>query len=340
MQRPVAHTYRKPVVVGKRDEAIRLCGICLGEIKGGLPFAICDCGKLYHVTCGFRVGVCVSCGIQMDEGMRREPEGWASQPRQKESPPSSSSEQSSLQELHPGLSEDAASERQGGAGAFAATSVDAPPLPPARRLSTAQKLELLEERLLTGHISERLYTELKEKFTAERAENMSPTEAGLGEAPGIEPAESEPSYACPECGQELEEGAEACPHCGLRMGEGFACPECGATLERDQRRCSCGAEFTDVEEEYSCPMCGTVQSGDSDKCESCGAVFEGEAHETEFVCPECGATVEESAAECSCGAVFDREEHQGTALQCPECHTEVTRDDAFCPGCGARFSDS
>jgi predicted RNA-binding Zn-ribbon protein involved in translation (DUF1610 family) len=325
MQRPVAHTYRKPVVVGKRDEAIRLCGICLGEIKGGLPFAICDCGKLYHVTCGFRVGVCVSCGIQMHEGMRREPEGWTSQPRQNESPSSSSESK----EFQAGSRLDV----------LESGAPIAPPLPSAPRLTAVQKLELLEERLLTGHISEALYTELKAKFEAEReAAPEAEREKSMAEADGA--GELEQSYACPECGQELDEGAEACPHCGLRMGEGFACPECGAALERDQRRCSCGAEFTDVEEEYSCPMCGTVQSGDSDKCESCGAIFAEEAHETEYVCPECGATVEESAVECSCGAVFDREEHQGTALQCPECHTEVTRDDAFCPGCGARFSDS
>jgi DNA-directed RNA polymerase subunit RPC12/RpoP len=197
-------------------------------------------------------------------------------------------------------------------------------------------LELLEERLLTGHISEALYGELKAKFEAER--DAAPA---MEDAPPASesPNEGGPSYACPECGSELDEGAEACPHCGLRMGEGFACPECGAAIERDQRRCSCGAQFTDIEEECQCPMCGTVQDGDADKCASCGAIFE-DADETEYVCPECGRTVDEGASECECGAVFDREEHQGTALQCPECHTEVTREDLFCPGCGARFSDA
>jgi predicted RNA-binding Zn-ribbon protein involved in translation (DUF1610 family) len=322
MQRPVAHTYRKPVVVGTKDEAIRLCGICLGEIKGSLPFAICDCGKLYHVTCGFRVGVCVSCGVQMDEGMRREPEGWQSKPHNL-SPPSSASEVSMT------IPESA---RLGDGAGGAPT---APPLPPARRLSTAQKLELLEERLLTGHISEALYAELKAKFEAEReAAPEAEEEKSMADADGADGLGQ--SYACPECGHELDEGADACPHCGLRMGEGFVCPECGASIERDQRRCLCGAEFTDAEEECSCPMCDTVQSGDADKCASCGAIFE-DAEETEYVCPECGATVEESAAECSCGAVFDREEHQGTALSCPRCGAEVSRVDAFCPRCGAEF---
>jgi predicted RNA-binding Zn-ribbon protein involved in translation (DUF1610 family) len=326
MQRPVAHTFRKPVVVGTRDEAIRLCGICLGEIKGGLPFAICDCGKLYHVTCGFRVGVCVSCGIQMHERMRREPDGWASQPRQTESPSSSAQETA-------GQEEDASVESVEEPG----VAPIAPPLPPARRLSTAQKLELLEERLLTGHISEALYTELKSKFEAERqaapiAEPQEPEDESIS-------ADAAESYACPECGQELDDGAPSCPRCGIRFGEGFECPECGAALDKDQRRCACGAEFTDVEIEYSCPMCGAVQSGDSERCAACGAVFEGEAHETEYECPECGRTVDELAARCECGAVFDREEHQGTALQCPECHAEVSREDAFCPGCGARFEE-
>jgi len=302
MQRPVAHTYKKPVVVGTRDEAIRLCGICMGEIKGGLPFAICDCGKLYHVTCGFRVGVCVSCGIQMDERMRREPEGGA-----RPTEPAAVCVETERDE-----------------------PVDSEPLPQARRLSVQEKLELLEERLLTGHISENLYTELKAKFEGEM------------EAVGAKAAEvtsPETSYACPECGEELARDAPSCPKCGIRLDESFACPECGAALERDQRRCSCGAEFTDVETEYSCPMCGAVQSGDTEKCEACGAVFAEGAHDTEFECPECGRTVEASASECECGAVFDRDEHQGTALQCPECGAEVSRKDKFCPGCGARFSE-
>ncbi|MFH0816228.1 MAG: zinc-ribbon domain-containing protein [Methanobacteriota archaeon] len=301
MQRPVAHTYRKPVVVGTRDEAIRLCGICLGEIKGGLPFAICDCGKLYHVTCGFRVGVCVSCGIQMDEGMRREPEGGAKPAAPREDVPTE-------------------------------VPSEVEPMRPARRLSVAQKLELLEERLLTGHISENLYKELKAKFEMER-------ETADGDAAEVIAPALEPAFACPECGEALADGVASCPKCGLRLDESFACPECGASMERDQRRCSCGAEFTDVEVEYSCPMCGATQSGDTDECAACGAEFAGDALETGYECPECGRKVEESAAECQCGAVFDREEHQGTALQCPECGAEVSREDSFCPGCGARFAD-
>jgi predicted RNA-binding Zn-ribbon protein involved in translation (DUF1610 family) len=304
MQRPVAHTYKKPVVVGTRDDAIRLCGICLGEIKGGLPFALCDCGKLYHVTCGFRVGVCVSCGIQMDERMRREPECVA-EPLESSAPPGETSGN---------------------------VSADVEPMPPARRLSPAQKLELLEERLLTGHISEKLYNELKLKFEAERQKANEETAEVV--APALEPA-----FACPECGEALAEDSTSCPKCGLRLDESFACPECGAALERDQRRCSCGAEFTDVETEYSCPMCGAIQSGDTEKCAACGAVFADEAHELEYECPECGRTVEESSSECECGAVFDREVHQGTALQCPECGAEVSRKDLFCPGCGARFAN-
>jgi predicted RNA-binding Zn-ribbon protein involved in translation (DUF1610 family) len=308
MQRPVAHTYRKPVVVGTKEEAIRLCGICLGEIKGGLPFAICDCGKLYHVTCGFRVGVCVACGIQMDEGMRREPEGWSV--------------------AKPSPSPDKADEPQTVAAREAVDRASGVSVAQAR-LTPAQKLELLEERLLTGHISEGLYTELRSKFEAE-GKAVRPAAAEGGGVPLA------PSYACPECGTGLEGGASVCGHCGLRLDGGFACPECGAELERDQRRCACGAEFTDVEAECSCPLCGAVQDGDAERCAACGAQF-AEVGETEYACPECGRTVEASAPGCACGAVFDREEHQGTALQCPECGAEVSREDAFCPGCGARF---
>jgi predicted RNA-binding Zn-ribbon protein involved in translation (DUF1610 family) len=357
MQRPVVHTYRRPVVVGTRDEAIRLCGICLGELRCGLPFALCDCGKLYHVTCGFRVGVCVSCGRQMEERMRADPEGWEGaveardghppathhpalaaasskgifRPWTPVSPPPEGGPSSS----HSAPSEGIPRQPPGVDVRPSSTSTAGHGLPPAApaaaRLTPKEKLHLLEERLLTGHVSETLYRELRAKFEAElsalvAADNSAPVQA---------------TFSCPECGETLASDAGSCTRCGVRFAEadGFACPECGAALEASARKCACGAEFTDTEAEFSCPMCGTVQGSEVERCVSCGAEFTEELHELEYECPECGRTVEESAEGCECGAVFDRAAGEGTTFECPGCGSEVSKEDTFCPRCGVQFAN-
>ncbi|MBI5001535.1 MAG: hypothetical protein HZB92_08465 [Euryarchaeota archaeon] len=306
MTRPVAHTYRKPSVVA-RTETIRLCGICLGEVKGGLPLAVCDCGKLYHVSCAFRVGSCVSCGTPMEERMRVEP-GTAPSIEDRDIQATSTHDVSS----HP-----------------------QPPIMPiqaarGQRLSPSEKLALLEERLLTAHISEATYLRLKEKFEAE-ASLARQTEA----------LEVEASFECPECGEPLDTDAVSCPKCGVRFAEDgqFACPECARILDASARSCECGVAFTDSDMEAACPLCGALQDAEADRCSGCGVEFSDDMEAEEFRCPECDREIDENAGSCECGAVFDRARGEGTAFLCPQCGADVGKDDQYCPGCGAQFSD-
>lgn len=117
-----------------------------GRDKDCLPFAVCDCGKLYHVTCGFRIGVCVSCSAQMMETQEKE------------------------------------------------------------RLTLREKITLLEERLLTGHISELTYLQLKAKYEDALRREAPPSEKKIV-----------PEFECPECGETLSTDAAACPRCGARF---------------------------------------------------------------------------------------------------------------------------
>jgi len=43
------------------------CRICFGTIKPGLQVIKCRCGKIYHVSCGIRVGECPSCEADYSE---------------------------------------------------------------------------------------------------------------------------------------------------------------------------------------------------------------------------------------------------------------------------------
>lgn len=72
---------------------------------------------------------------------------------------------------------------------------------------------------------------------------------------------------CPECGQDLEEGAASCPECGYEFPE--KCPSCGADIIK-------GAKF--------CPECGAALVK---KCPNCGHEIENDAK----FCPECGESL-------------------------------------------------
>jgi len=308
MTRPIAHTFRKPSVVA-RTETIRLCGICLGEVKGGLPMALCDCGKLYHVSCAFRVGACVSCGQQMEERMRVEPENAPIKIDDERPIPTPKTPVDASHSMQPQQPVRAA---KGG------------------RLSPSDKLELLEERLLTAHISEATYLRLKEKFEAE-----------ISLARQVEAQEVEASFECPECGEPLDTDAVSCPKCGVRFAEDgqFACPECARILDASARSCECGVVFTDSDMEAACPLCGAVQGAGAERCSGCGVEFSEDMEAEEFRCPECDREIDENAESCDCGAVFDKAQGEGTSFLCPQCGADVGKDDQYCPGCGAQFSD-
>lgn len=69
---------------------------------------------------------------------------------------------------------------------------------------------------------------------------------------------------CPECGQDLEEGATSCKECGYELPQ--KCFSCGNDIPK-------GVKF--------CPECGILLSK---KCSKCGVDIEGEPK----FCPECG----------------------------------------------------
>jgi uncharacterized membrane protein len=50
----------EPEFIKLEDKSVQ-CGICLGVIKTGLMAIKCKCGKLYHESCGVRVGECPRC---------------------------------------------------------------------------------------------------------------------------------------------------------------------------------------------------------------------------------------------------------------------------------------
>ncbi len=69
---------------------------------------------------------------------------------------------------------------------------------------------------------------------------------------------------CPECGYDLEEGAETCPGCGYELPR--KCPECGAELSRNAKFCpECGHSMV-----KKCPKCDSVIEGSPKFCPECG----------------------------------------------------------------------
>ena len=48
------------------DQSVQ-CRICFGVVKTGLEVIQCSCGKIYHASCGIRVGECPSCSYDYKE---------------------------------------------------------------------------------------------------------------------------------------------------------------------------------------------------------------------------------------------------------------------------------
>lgn len=120
-------------------------------------------------------------------------------------------------------------------------------------------LELLDERLIRGEISETTYKELKAKYSAkleEFAEKPAAPKIAVAEKPVTFAAEKPPkkpapkpppakkANVCPHCGAELEPGAKFCMSCGKKVQlekKANTCPSCGAELESGAKFCtSCG----------------------------------------------------------------------------------------------------
>jgi len=56
LTRPEPRVRIRPV----RTEAL-VCQICMGKLKIGLPHVVCDCGKVFHISCLKRTGFCPYC---------------------------------------------------------------------------------------------------------------------------------------------------------------------------------------------------------------------------------------------------------------------------------------
>ena len=53
-------------ISGPKEKSL-VCQICLGRIKPGLDYAICDCGKIFHPACLSRTGFCPYCSTVYNE---------------------------------------------------------------------------------------------------------------------------------------------------------------------------------------------------------------------------------------------------------------------------------
>jgi hypothetical protein len=222
----------------------------MGVIKHGIAMFVCNCRKVYHVSCGNRLGECPNCSTSLSEDMI--------------------------------VGEDKEEEE---------VEVDYDSLAlPKLRLTPEDKLELLDERLILGDVSEDVYKGLKAKYEKEM-------ESGAE-------TEGDELYKCPSCGRVVDKGAERCS-CGVvfTQKEGFLCPECKRVVPFDSETCKhCGVRFSDSEQ-FSCPSCGRYLGWGVKQC-SCGTVFSDELVEG-FNCPSCGKFLKSDATICdSCGTTF------------------------------------
>ncbi|MFQ6107343.1 MAG: zinc ribbon domain-containing protein [Thermoplasmata archaeon] len=267
----------RPLVLGTEAEEILICTICLGRIKQGLAFTECDCGKVFHVSCAIRLDSCPSCGARIEDRMRVPGVRSTEEPK-----------------------------------------IDMENIPiPKLRLTSEEKLELLEERLLLGEISEETFRDLRKKLEADLevarfqcpccgrfvAEEDETCKCGVI----FSDDEMGNALVCPECSSIIPRDAVFCESCGVRFSDDgiFVCPVCRRELDLDSRSCECGARFSDeVILGFYCPQCGEFQRQENDSCSSCGVGFV-EENEVLYQCAGCGETFRENVSVCpSCGAEF------------------------------------
>ncbi|MFQ5911420.1 MAG: hypothetical protein ACE5IJ_11990 [Thermoplasmata archaeon] len=267
----------KPQVLRKEAEEISICSVCLGHLKQGLALSECDCGKVFHVSCASRLDNCPNCGARIEDRM-----------------------------MVPGIRTEEEPE------------VDLESIPiPKLRLTSEEKLELLEERLLLGEISEETFKELRKKLESEleavrfqcpRCMQFVGEEEELCECGAIfSDEEIDNALLCPECRSMVPKDAVFCESCGVRfLEEGvFICPLCMRELDLDSRSCACGAKFSDEAIlGFYCPQCGEFQGQESDTCTSCGVLYVGES-DVLYQCAGCGETFHEDVPSCpACGVEF------------------------------------
>jgi predicted RNA-binding Zn-ribbon protein involved in translation (DUF1610 family) len=268
---------RKPQVLRTDAEEILICSVCLGQLKQGLASTECDCGKVFHVSCALRLEGCPNCGTRIEDRM-----------------------------MVPGVQHEEEPE------------IDYENIPiPKLRLTSEEKLELLEERLLLGEISEGTFHELKDKLESELeavrfqcpccARFISDEDESCECGAIFSDEEIGNAMVCPECSSLVSKDAVACESCGVRFVEDgmFVCPVCLRELDLDTGICECGAKFSDeVLLGFYCPQCGEFQVQEIDICTSCGVRF-AEERDVLYQCAKCGETFREDLAHCpSCDASF------------------------------------
>jgi hypothetical protein len=240
---------KKPTIKGKQ-ETFNMCLICMGIIKHGLAMFVCKCNKVYHVSCGRRLGKCPHCSADLTEDMIIGKEEKAEEVK---------------------------------------VDYEALPVPKLR-LSIEDKQELLEERFVLGEISEDVYKELKAKYRKEQETGTEFSGDEVYRCPSCDNIvdknaarcscgaifSDKEGFLCPECNKFVPNEANVCTYCGIRFsGEGiFVCPSCGKTLPWGIKECSCGTVFSDeLVEGFQCPECGNFLEANAKKCDSCGVVF-------------------------------------------------------------------
>ena len=126
----------EPELVKLEDKSVT-CNICLGVIKTGLMAIKCKCGKLYHESCGTRVGECPRCDRKfiLEKLANVEPKDMEELEEKEES------------ELSPEEFEKQKEEKE-----------------KERREDFAEILSGLERRLAKGEISEETYILLRKKY--------------------------------------------------------------------------------------------------------------------------------------------------------------------------------
>ncbi|MBC7108014.1 MAG: zinc-ribbon domain-containing protein [Methanomassiliicoccales archaeon] len=60
LRRAPKSTRPKVQIRGSKNKPF-VCQICLGRIKNGLDYAVCSCGKIFHLVCIQRTGFCPYC---------------------------------------------------------------------------------------------------------------------------------------------------------------------------------------------------------------------------------------------------------------------------------------
>ena len=81
------------------------------------------------------------------------------------------------------------------------------------------------------------------------------------------PAATGGSFACPDCGTQLQAGAKFCFNCGKKMDPPNACPDCGTALPAGAKFCfNCGKRLSNT-----CPQCGNDLPAGARFCLNCGA---------------------------------------------------------------------